>query len=188
MTLRRLTQLLIAAATGVVLAVSLATPAAAVTIEQKLAVLSNWTQATTSSYNAWNSARQNQAAWADYAFDWSTDYCSDSPDQPLGFDFRLPCWRHDFGYRNYKAVGQFPANKSRIDDYFYFDLKAKCNTYNIFVRPACLSLAWSYYQAVKNFGSLRVRQADLNRAGQLKTAAETAVERRAAAGAGGSLN
>ena len=48
-----------------------------------------------------------------YGFDWSTDYCSASPDQPLGFDFRLSCWRHDFGYRNYKAVGAFPANKSR---------------------------------------------------------------------------
>ncbi|MGW0204222.1 phospholipase A2, partial [Nonomuraea sp. NPDC003201] len=31
------------------------------------------------------------------------------------FDFRMPCRRHDFGYRNYKDVSQFPANKSRID-------------------------------------------------------------------------
>src|SRR4029450_5370049 len=156
MTLRRLTQLLIAAGTGVVIAIGFATPAAAVTIEQKLSVLSTWSQATSTSYNSWNSARLNQAAWADYAFDWSTDYCSSSPDQPLGFDFRLPCWRHDFGYRNYKAVGQFSANKSRIDDYFSFDLKAKCATYSIWVRSSCYSLAWSYYQAVKTFGSLRV--------------------------------
>ena len=105
-------------------------------------------------YNAWNSARLNQAAWTEYAFDWSTDYCSTSPDQPLGFDFRLPCRRHDFGYRNYRAIGQFPANKSRIDDAFYFDLRAKCATYNVFVRRACYSLAWTYYQAVQAFGGL----------------------------------
>lgn len=170
MTVRRLTQLIIAATTGVVIALTFASPASAVTAEQKLSVLSSWTQPNSTSYNNWNSARQNQAAWAEYAFDWSTDYCSDSPDQPLGFDFRLPCWRHDFGYRNYKAMGQFPANKSHIDDAFYFDLRAKCATYSIWVRSACYSLAWSYYQAVKNFGSLTVSQADLNRAGQLKAA------------------
>ena len=80
----------------------------------------------------------------------------------------MPCYRHDFGYRNYKAVGQFDANKPRIDDYFYFDLKQKCATYNAFVRPACQSLAWSYYQAVKAFGNVVLSQADLNRAATLK--------------------
>jgi hypothetical protein len=117
----------------------------------------------------WNSARQNQTSWSAYGFDWSTDYCSNSPDQPLGFDFRLPCWRHDVGYRNYKAVGAFSTNKPRIDDSLYFDLKATCATYNVFVRPACNSLAWTYYQAVKTFGSLSaVKQADLDRAATLK--------------------
>jgi hypothetical protein len=165
---RRLTVLLIA----VLVAISVATPAQAATIDQKLQVLSTWSQSTTASYNAWNAARQNQGAWSDYGFDWSTDYCSDSPDQPLGFDFRIPCWHHDFGYRNYKAVGQFPANKDRIDSYFYFDLKNKCATYNKFVRPACLSLAWTYYQAVHAFGSLAsVSQKDLDKARRLQDAA-----------------
>lgn len=162
-------RILVASLAGVVVSLLLANPAAAaVTPAEKLSVLGTWSQPTTSSYNAWNSARQNQGAWADYAFDWSTDYCSTSPDQPLGFDFRLPCYRHDFGYRNYKAVGAFEANKSRIDDSFYFDLKAKCATYNVFVRPACYSLAWSYYQAVKAFGNLTVSQVDLDRAAVLK--------------------
>src|SRR4051812_12810719 len=84
----------------------------------KLEVLSSWTQTTATSYNSWNAARQNQAGWASYGFDWSTDYCSSSPDNPLGYDFELSCWHHDFGYRNYKAVGQFPANKDRIDTMF----------------------------------------------------------------------
>jgi len=152
-----------------------ATPAAAVTPAEKLSVMSAWSQSTTASYNAWNAARQNQGAWADYGFDWSTDYCSSSPDQPLGFDFRIPCQRHDFGYRNYKAVGAFPANKDRIDSYFYFDLKAKCATYNSFVRPACLSLAWTYYQAVAAFGSIAVSDADLSRAADLKERGELAL-------------
>jgi hypothetical protein len=145
----------------------LATPAAAVTFEEKLAVLSNWTQTSVSSYDAWNSARANQGAWIDYGFDWSTDYCSSSPDNPLGFDFRLSCARHDFGYRNYKAVSQFPANKSRVDSAFYADLKRKCATYNWLIRPACYSLAWTYYQAVVMFGSVIVDQTDIDRAARM---------------------
>lgn len=165
---RRLLMLVLAPLAGTAAILLLAAPASAVTAEQKLSVMSTWSQSTTASYNAWNSARLNQGAWADYGFDWSTDYCSDSPDQPLGFDFRLPCYRHDFGYRNYKAMGQFDANKSRIDDYFYFDLKQKCGTYNVFVRPACQSLAWTYYQAVKAFGTVVLSDAALDKAAQLK--------------------
>jgi hypothetical protein len=160
--------------TALLVAVGLASPAAAVTIDQKIAVLSNWTQANATSYNAWNAARQNQGGWTGYGFDWSTDYCSASPDQPLGFDFRLSCWHHDFGYRNYKAVGQFPANKGRIDSTFYYDLKTKCATYNAFVRPACYSLAWTYYQAVAQFGNLALSEADLAKAQTLKSQGEAA--------------
>lgn len=165
----RLTTILLTPLAGIALALAVAAPAAAVTAEQRLSVMSTWSQPNSSSYNGWNSARQNQGSWSAYGFDWSTDYCSSSPDQPLGFDFRLSCYRHDFGYRNYKAAGAFDANKPRIDDSFYFDLKAKCATYNVFVRPACYSLAWTYYEAVKNFGSLAaVSQTDLDRAAELK--------------------
>jgi hypothetical protein len=142
-------------------------PAAAVTVEEKVAVMSSWTQTAASSYNAWNSARTNPTPWAAYGFDWSTDYCSASPDNPLGFDFRMPCWRHDFGYRNYKAVDRFSANKARVDDAFYADMRRRCATYNFVLRPACYSLAWTYYQAVRMFGSVVVTQADLDRAARL---------------------
>jgi hypothetical protein len=163
--LRTLLAAATAAAIGAVgLVFGLAEPAAAVTIEQKLAVLSSWTQTSAASQNAFLAARANQGAWAAYGFDWSTDYCSSSPDNPLGFDFRLPCARHDFGYRNYKAVGQFPANKSRLDSAFYEDMKRKCATYAAVVRPACDALAWTYYQAVKAFGSVVITRADLDRA------------------------
>ena len=146
-----------------------ASVASAAPTADKVAVLSGWTQTTAASTNSWNSARLDRGPWAGYSFDWSTDYCSSSPDNPLGFNFSLSCWHHDFGYRNYKAVGQFPANKDRLDSMFYADLKRKCATYNVLVRPACLSLAWTYYQAVHIFGSLAtVSQADLDRAAALQ--------------------
>ena len=128
-------------------------------------VLSEWTQPTTASFNAWNAARLDRGPWDGYAFDWSTDYCSSSPDNPLGFNFTLSCYRHDFGYRNYKAIGAFSANKARVDTTFHEDLKRKCATYAAAVRPACVSLAWTYYQAVRVFGSVAaVRQADIDKA------------------------
>ncbi|BBH68247.1 hypothetical protein ACTI_49320 [Actinoplanes sp. OR16] len=158
--------ILLAAVLGVL---GLAAPAYAVTAAEKAAVLSSFTQTSASSYNAWNAARQNQGAWSAYGFDWSTDYCSSSPDNPLGFDFKLSCHRHDFGYRNHKAIGTFAANKSRVDSAFYEDLKRKCATYSSVVRPACTSLAWTYYQAVSLFGSVAsVSAADIRKAAKIK--------------------
>jgi len=166
---RSLTLLAVTAAT-VLAGLKMASPANAATQSQKLAVLSSFTQPTSASQGAWQSARNNQAAWAGYRFDWSTDYCSDSPDQPLGFDFRMPCARHDFGYRNYKAVALFPANKDRVDNAFYADLKAKCATYSWVVRPPCYRLAWTYYEAVHEFGSVAVTKAQLDQAAAYKAA------------------
>ena len=135
----------------------------------KLDVLSRWTQPTAASTSAWNAARLDRAPWSSYQFDWSTDYCSYSPETPLGFDFTLSCWHHDFGYRNYKAAGLFSANKARLDTMFYADLKRKCATYSVLTQPACYSLAWSYYQAVHIFGSLSaVSSADIGRAARIK--------------------
>jgi hypothetical protein len=148
----------------------------------KLTVLSSWTQPTAASTAAWNSARLNQAAWASYGFDWSTDYCTDSPDNPLGFNFSLPCWHHDFGYRNYTAAGQFDANKDRVDSMFYADLKRACATYSSLVRPACYSLAWTYYEAVHVFGSVSaVNPDDIDKAASIKAASIKAASTKAAA-------
>ncbi|MEH0983732.1 phospholipase [Micromonospora sp. CPCC 205556] len=171
---RRLATLLAAGTLTLLTLLGLASPAfAAVSTEQKLGVLSSWTQTSSTSYHAWNSGRLNKPAWSEYAFDWSTDYCSSSPDNPLGFSFSLSCHRHDFGYRNYKAMGQFSANKSRLDSAFYADLKRVCATYHVVVRPACYSLAWTYYEAVSIFGSTAaVQQSDLDRAARMKADAE----------------
>ncbi|MFJ8635666.1 phospholipase [Streptomyces sp. NPDC093568] len=141
------------AASTLSLAAVLATASAAdAAPADKPQVLSSWTQTSASSYNAWVAARANQSAWSAYGFDWSTDYCSSSPDNPFGFPFSTSCARHDFGYRNYKAIGAFDANKSRLDSAFYEDLKRVCANYGGATKTACNSTAWTYYQAVKAFG------------------------------------
>ncbi|EFL24758.1 MULTISPECIES: phospholipase [Streptomyces] len=149
--MRRLATSLAAATVTAAATVALAAPAQAVPAD-KAQVLANWTQTSAASYNTWLAARNNQAAWAAYGFDWSTDYCSTSPDNPFGFPFQTSCARHDFGYRNHKALGIFDANKARIDSAFYEDLKRVCAAYSGAKKTACDGTAWTYYQAVKNLG------------------------------------
>ncbi|MFD7403410.1 phospholipase [Streptomyces sp. NPDC059866] len=148
---RRLATALAASTLSLVAVVGTATAATAAPAD-KPQVLASWTQTSASSYNTWAAARANQAAWSAYAFDWSTDYCSSSPDNPFGFPFSMSCARHDFGYRNYKAAGAFDANKARLDSAFYEDLKRVCNNYSGGTKTACNSTAWTYYQAVRAFG------------------------------------
>ncbi|NUP23040.1 MAG: hypothetical protein HOZ81_44680 [Streptomyces sp.] len=148
---RRLATALTASAFALLTVIGAASAAEAAPAD-KPQVLAGWTQTSASSYNAWAAARGNQSAWAAYGFDWSTDYCSSSPDNPFGFPFATSCARHDFGYRNYKAQGTFSANKARIDSAFYEDLKRVCAGYGGATRSACDSTAWTYYQAVKAFG------------------------------------
>ncbi|MCX4672578.1 phospholipase [Streptomyces sp. NBC_01381] len=133
------------------LSVAVAAPAGAVPAD-KGQVLSNWTQTSAGSYDAWAAARANQGAWSAYAFNWSTDYCSSSPDNPFGFPFQMSCARHDFGYRNYKEAGAFDANKARVDSAFYADLKRVCSAYSGAKLASCNATAWTYYQAVDKFG------------------------------------
>lgn len=119
--------------------------------EDKPQVLSGWTQPATASQGAWAAARGNRGEWEPYGFDWSTDYCTTSPDNPFGFPFRMACARHDFGYRNYKAAGEFPVAKRRLDEMFHADLKRVCARYAGARKASCEGTAWTYYQAVKAF-------------------------------------
>ena len=131
-------------------------------------VLAAWTQPTASSTAAWNAARRARGPGGSDGVDRAPADCTARPGRPLGFDFTLSCWHHDFGYRNYKDIGQFSANKARLDNTFYADLKRKCAEYSSLVRPACNSLAWTYYQAVAIFGSVSaVKQSDIDRARRL---------------------
>jgi Prokaryotic phospholipase A2 len=143
--------------------VGMAQPAVAAPAD-KPAVLASFTQTSVGSYNAFFAARANQGAWAAYGFDWSTDKCSSSPDNPLGFPFSNGCIRHDFGYRNYKAIGTFAANKPRLDSMLLADLERVCARYSGVTKAACDSLAHTYYEAVHVFGTAVVTQADLDRA------------------------
>jgi hypothetical protein len=141
-------------AAGVTMTTVLATASTATAVPaDKAQVLASFTQTTATSYNSWSAAEANRTAWSAYAFNWTTDYCSSSPDNPLGFPFNRACHRHDFGYRNYKEIGTFSANKSRLDSAFYEDLKRVCNSYSGATKTACTSLAWTYYQAVRLLGS-----------------------------------
>lgn len=148
---RRLAAALTAPVLGISTLLVAAAPAQAVPAD-KPQILSGWTQTSASSYTTWVAARENQANWSSYAFNWTTDYCSTSPDNPLGFPFRISCARHDFGYRNYKEAGTFAANKPRLDSAFYADLKRVCLRYTGSKKASCDALAWTYYQAVKQFG------------------------------------
>ncbi|MFG3114869.1 phospholipase [Streptomyces sp. NPDC048197] len=127
-------------------------PAAQAVPADKPRVLSNWTQTGAASYTQWAAARDHRSKWAAYRFNWNTDYCSKSPDNPLGFPFHLRCARHDFGYRNYKRMGTFKANKARLDKALYEDLKRVCGGYSGARKVSCKALAWTYYQAVKKYG------------------------------------
>ncbi|GAA3648204.1 phospholipase [Nonomuraea antimicrobica] len=137
-----------------------AAQASTVTLEQKLAALDALTQPTEPSAAAWHDAWDSRASWGAYGFDWSSDLCSGSPDRPLGFDFRPACRRHDFGYRNYKALGRFPANKEHVDSAFLFDMRQVCVEYAGARKTACDRLAWSYYQAVRRLGGLVGRDSE----------------------------
>ncbi|MFH9553322.1 phospholipase [Streptomyces sp. NPDC051445] len=148
----RLATPLAAAVLAVPLALGLAAAPAQAAPADKPQVLSGWTQTSASSYNSWVAARSNQAAYSAYGFDWSTDYCTTSPDNPFGFPFQTSCARHDFGYRNYKAAGSFDANKARLDDALYADLKRVCTAYSGIKRTSCDASAWTYYQAVDKLG------------------------------------
>jgi hypothetical protein len=95
--------------------------------------------------------------------DWSSDLCSapttePQRSQPLGFDFRGPCERHDFGYRNYKKQGRFTeTNRKRIDDNFHNDLYTYvCADYTGLSSASgvlCRRIADIYYNAVRACGA-----------------------------------
>ena len=94
---------------------------------------------------------QNVRAQQPYGdqLDWGSDGCSNSPDNPFGFNFVKACYRHDFGYRNYKRQSRFTEpNRLTIDNKFKSDLYEICNG-----NWACNRTADVYYAAVRQFGN-----------------------------------
>ncbi|KAH7151669.1 phospholipase A2 [Dactylonectria estremocensis] len=83
--------------------------------------------------------------------DWTSDGCTSSPDNPLGFPFVPACNRHDFGYTNYRAQTRFTVSaKLKIDNNFKTDLYYQCSS--VTLKSICNALADVYYAAVRAFG------------------------------------
>jgi hypothetical protein len=138
-------------ATLVALGVLGAAPAGAATVAQRQAILY---REVASSSVFWDMYAHRTVAPND-EFNWSTDFCSKSPDKPSGFDFTRPCRRHDFNYSNFKATGIFTsANRLTIDKAFLADMRAVCATHSYVPRQACYGIANTYYSAVRTFGAL----------------------------------
>ncbi|KAI1111291.1 prokaryotic phospholipase A2-domain-containing protein [Nemania sp. NC0429] len=83
--------------------------------------------------------------------DWTSDECTSSPDNPLGFPFHPACERHDFGYQNYRLQSRFTeSGKLNIDNNFKDDLYYQCSLGSF--ETVCEGLAEVYYAAVRAFG------------------------------------
>ncbi len=88
--------------------------------------------------------------------DWSSDSCSLSPNEPLGYEFTSSCDRHDFGYRNYQQQARFTEdNRQRIDDNFKADMYSNCDD-----DTGCEVTANVYHWAVREFGSVSTSTAE----------------------------
>lgn len=103
------------------------------------------------------------SATGDRWYDWTSDGCS-APlvgNTGLSFNFRDPCRRHDFGYRNisllerrYGRGATFwnRTNRLAVDRQFLADMRAHCGTRSVFLRPACFTWAQAFYAAVRVAG------------------------------------
>jgi hypothetical protein len=85
----------------------------------------------------------------------STDLCSFAPDTGPVFDFRFPCIRHDFAWRNLRRLqvrlgGDIDTRARRLaaSRQFLRDLRETCASRPLVQRPACLAVAQTYFHAV----------------------------------------
>lgn len=92
-----------------------------------------------------------------HRFDTTTDGCS-APllgSEGRSFNFRLPCERHDFAYRNYwarSALGGLAWNaalRSAIDDQFQRDLQSVCAKRRGSFRLRCDAWVIVFFHAVR---------------------------------------
>mgnify|MGYP001106530846 FL=1 len=87
---------------------------------------------------------------------WERDGCS-APVLGSGpFDFTLACTRHDFGWRNLKAIDTdsgapvwHVSNKDRVDAGFLWDMRTRCSAFSAVLRLGCDTTARVYYTAVR---------------------------------------
>ena len=104
----------------------------------------------------------------DGAHDQRLDYSDDGCSSPVGssgffFDFGEACYRHDFGYRNYKRLGVFDLKKAQVDLIFIHDMRESCGDVFITLRRQCRLMAFAYYEAVDKAGGHCDLPGDLGR-------------------------
>ena len=94
----------------------------------------------------------------DRRLDWSSDGCSAPVVGGTGrsFDFTDACRRHDFGYRNYKALDDGrhwnERIRRRIDDKFKSDMMSTCASRRRTMRTTCRAWALTFFRAVRTWG------------------------------------
>jgi hypothetical protein len=160
------------------------TAAAAAAVTQRQSTLQQITDSYVFSISIGQFIDNRNAKRGPAELDWSSDGCSDSPDNPFGFDCTPPlhvhlhlpssnspfpvwnppnnppttvinsCYRHDFAYRNFKAQSRFTDANKAR-----IDSNFKTDMYNQCksesYRDACEATATVYYEAVKAFGKKR---------------------------------
>lgn len=98
--------------------------------------------------------RLDRAAARSRPWDVSTDLCSFAPDSGPVFDFRLPCVRHDFAWRNLRRLGRVTpgvdthARRLAASRQFLRDMQFTCSQRHITHRTACNAVARTYFAAV----------------------------------------
>jgi hypothetical protein len=88
------------------------------------------------------------------SLDWNDAGCSNSPDEPLGFNFLPSCQRHDFACRNFKKQDWFTEEQQeRIYKNFLTDLEGMCKEERTPRRErSCKRVAGFDYKTVKRLG------------------------------------
>jgi hypothetical protein len=86
---------------------------------------------------------------------WTSDGCS-APivgSQGRSFNFRAACDRHDFGYRNFKALAIFDTSTRRlIDEQLHRDMNAYCSSQRRTFKVRCIAWSEIFYKMVRAAG------------------------------------
>jgi hypothetical protein len=71
--------------------------------------------------------------------------------KPRGYDFLRPCYRHDFGYGNYRKGHRLTdTNRKKIDENFHSDMNSICDKESSLIkRTECKTIAEVYFAAVR---------------------------------------
>ena len=100
--------------------------------------------------------RQRSALRRQYpTLDWSNDGCS-APivgSEGRSFNFRSACDRHDFGYRNFKALGLFDTStRTLIDEQLHRDMNTSCDSQRRTLKVRCIAWSEIFYTMVRAAG------------------------------------